>query len=161
MALSYSPPGVWLTAYYTPSSGIHRCIVMIACTYTLFQTTSAYPSRRPERSWESHWLFKKFFKTPLGMPESNIKPVTTGTRSQERKSDSETPSVSAPICTDHLLLLKILYDCYVGSFKVRGITNSSTVSICAPTLSSATACSVWFPHCTAQACIQTCHPNEE
>lgn len=152
MGLSYSPFGDWLTAYYTLSTGIHPCIVMIAFTQSLAQTTSDYPSRRPERSCESHWLFKEFLKTPFGMPASNIKPTTTGTRSQERKSDSETPSVSAPIYTGHLLLLKILHDCYKGSFKVRGIINSSTVSIRVPTLSSATARNAWLliaPHFTA------------
>lgn len=70
------------------------------------------------------------------MPESSRKHTTTGTRSQERKSDSEIPSVSTPIYTDHLLLLKILHDCYFGSFKVRGIINPSTMSIHVPTLSS-------------------------
>lgn len=103
---------------------------------SLIQTTSSLPSRRPARSWESHWLFKEFLKTPFSMPKSSIKHTTTGTRSQERKSDSEIPSVSTPIYTDHLLLLKILHGCYLGSFKVRRIINLSTVSIHAPTLFS-------------------------
>ena len=91
------------------------------------------------------------------MPKSSIKHTTTGTRSQERKSDSEIPSVSTPIYTDHLLLLKILHECYLGSFKVRRIINLSTVSIQAPTLSSTTARHAWLtkaPHFTAQARLQ-------
>lgn len=157
MGLFNSSPGDFLIAYSTPSTGIHSRIITMAFTHTLIQTTSSLASRRPARSWESYWLFKEFLKAPFSMPKSSIKHTTTGTRSQERKSDSEIPSVSTPIYTDHLLLLKILHGCYLGSFKVRRIINLSTVSIHAPTLSSTTARHAWLtkaPHFTAQACLQ-------
>ena len=57
---------------------------------------------------------------------------------------------------DHLLLLKILHKCNLGSFKVRGIINLSTVSIHTPTLSPA-AHHAWLikaPQFPAQVCIQ-------
>lgn len=144
MGLFNSPPGNLLIAYYTPSPGIHPCIATMAFTHITYSNHSSLPSRRPARSWESHWLFKEFLKTPFSMPKSSIKHTTTGTRSQERKSDSEIPSVSTPIYTDHLLLLKILHGCYLGSFKVRRIINLSTVSIHAPTLFSTTARHAWL-----------------
>lgn len=156
IGLSNSPPVNLLITYYIPSTRIHPCIVTMAFIHTPAQTSSPLPSRRPARSWESNWLFKAFLKTPFSLPKSSIKHITTDTRSQERKSDSEIPSVSTRICTDHLLLLKILHECYLGSFKVRGIINLSTVSIYTPTLSPAAACYAWLakaPHFIAQACI--------
>lgn len=65
------------------------------------------------------------------MPKSRIKPTATGTRSRETDSDSETPSVSTSISSDHLFLLKMLHDCYLRSFKVRGFISSSTASMLA------------------------------
>lgn len=65
------------------------------------------------------------------MPKSRIKHTATGTRSRETESDSEIPSVSTPISLDHLFLLKMLPDCYLRSFKVRGFISSLTVTMLA------------------------------
>lgn len=156
MGLSNSSPGNLLLFTILTPLEFTLALWLWILLVTLAQTSSFLPSWRPARCCESHWLFKEFLKTPFSMPKNNIKHTTTGTRSQERKSDSEIPSVSTPIYTDHLFLLKILHKCYLGSFKVRAIINISTVSIYIPTLFSA-AHHAWLikvPQFPAQACIQ-------
>lgn len=111
--------------------------------------------RYPAQDSENHWLFK-FLKVPVGMPKSRIKHTATGTRSRETESDSEIPSVSTSISSDHLFLLKMLHDCYLRSFKVRGFISSSTVSMLAkhlPCLLLSALPGSPKPQ-TAQACIE-------